>query len=351
MKKHYANLMLMVSIITTSRAQSHRLIPLPVPKPPTKMVNHIGKILCGIKCTPLCLLLFISTCAFSQLPQLERTWMALETNGVLDRPKTMAVQNSGDHYAVVYNHARTFDVVLYDRTTEVIWRKSFSREGEKSPPKREAIAVAFSALADGVFVLIREEREGAGYGNGRIIKYGMSGVSVIWETGIYKRDYHPEVLLAASNGDAIVAGWDINPTVRGHSPMYVARYNARTGFDVWSPEPEPINIGPAITAPLAIAQSLDNDMIYVTGTATRFESVPYVSSGHPSRMFTVGINADDGDEVWQRVSEVDPDPFYQRGQGYALQPLHDGVAVLGQVAGAGLPGSRFVGTVLVKYDL
>ena len=235
MKKHYANLMLMVSIITTSGAPSHRLIPLPGPKPPFKILTLIGKILCGIKCMPLCLLLFISTCAFSQLLQLERTWTALERNGVLDRPKTMAVQNSGDHYAVVYNHERTFDVVLYDRTTEVIWRKSFSREGEKSPPKREAIAVAFSALADGVFVLIREEH-GDGSGNGRIIKYDMSRERrEIWHTGIYKRDYHPEVLLAASNGDAIVAGWDIDPTDRGpatdhgRSPMYVARYNAWGG--------------------------------------------------------------------------------------------------------------------------
>jgi len=305
---------------------------------------------------PLCLLLFISTCGFSQLLQLERTWSELERNGVLDRPKTMAVQSSGDHYAVVYNHARTFDVVLYDRSTELIWRRSFSREDEKLPPKRQAIAVAFSALADGVFVLIREQREGVAYGNGRIIKYDMSGDRVLWHTGIYMRDYHPEVLLAASNGDAIVAGWDIDPTVgapptdHGRSPMYVARYHAWTGFDAWSSDA--IYIGPAITAPLAIAQSLDYNMIYVTGTATRFGTIPYVSSGHPSKMFTVGINADDGNEVWRRqVSEDDPQPFSQRGHGYALQPLNDGVAVLGQVAGAGFPGSRFVGTVLVKYDL
>jgi len=89
MKKHYASLMLVVSIISTSRTPSHRLIPLPVPKPPTKMLTPLGKIHCGIKCMPLCLLLFISTCAFSQSLQLQRTW-ALERDGILDRPKTMA---------------------------------------------------------------------------------------------------------------------------------------------------------------------------------------------------------------------------------------------------------------------
>ena len=94
-------------------------------------------------------------------------------------------------------------------------------------------------------------------------------------------------------------------------------------------------------------------MIYVTGTATRFGTVPYVSSGHPSKMFTVGINANDGIEVWRQVpGEDDPDYFVQRGHGYALQPLRDGVAVLGQLVGRGVDGiSQVAGTALVKYDL
>lgn len=312
------------------------------------MLTLISKNLFGIRCMPLCLFLFISTSAFSQNLQLQRTW-ALGREGVLDRPKTMTVQNSGDHFAVVHQYERTFDVILYDRTTAMKWRRSFSRKDETSAPIRQPIAVAFSPLADGVFVLIREEF--TGYGNGRLIKYDMSG-EVVWSTGIFGRDNYPEVLLAASNGDAIVAGWDMNPVEFGVSPMYVTRYHASGGAELWT---STFDVGLAITAPTAIAQSLDNDLIYLTGTGSHFQNFSNnfarsLTLHYPSQIFTMAINVANGGEVWRDVlGEYGPGPEYRfkSGHGYAIQPLNDGVAVLGQLVTSEVDAS----TVLIKYDL
>jgi len=295
------------------------------------------QILFDMRCVLVCLCLFITISASGQDFQLHRTWDH-ERAGKLDRPKCMAVQRRGHAIAVVRQYESTFEVFLYDETMAEIWRESFSRKGESPGIQRQAIAIAFSETEGAVYVLAKE-----GDWHGLLVKYDLTDGEVIWSQLI--EGNYPEVLLPTADGDIVVGGFVLNPAVFTVSPMFVAKYSS--SFFEGERWREFYEIGEAVTVPSAITASPDGQTIYITGTATRnqtqMENSPHV--GFPSRMFTAALNIENGHPRWHM--EANGFARFLSGHGYDIEPLNDGVAVLGQVVER--TGDGISSTVLIGY--
>src|SRR5688572_14632189 len=133
------------------------------------LLTRTCQILFNRKCVYVCLCLFISICTSAQNLVLQRTWSLGRSFDVLKVHKSMAVQKSGDHFAVGYQNESegTFDLYLHDRSTAMKWRGSFS----DPPAVRKLVAVAFSETEEAVYVLVKE---GESRPVGRLIKYELA---------------------------------------------------------------------------------------------------------------------------------------------------------------------------------
>src|SRR5688572_14157575 len=121
-------------------------------KKPDLLLTLTREVLFNTRCVYLCFCMFISICTSGQ--DLHRVWSLGRSFSVLNVHKSIAVQKSGDHFAVGYQNESegTFDLYLHGRTTAMKWRASFS----DPPARRKLIAVAFSETEEAVYVLIKE---------------------------------------------------------------------------------------------------------------------------------------------------------------------------------------------------
>ncbi|MGC3945038.1 MAG: T9SS type A sorting domain-containing protein [Chryseolinea sp.] len=295
--------------------------------------------------------LIIATCASAQDYELHRTWSLGQSGGLTDRlgwdpKKTLAVHKSGNYFAEAHltgypydtGHA-SGDVDFYDRTTARRWRKSIA-EWTRSDPRAQQIprAIAFSEVSgdDALYVLIEELTSTDK--RARLIKYSIDG-DVFW-TRLIEIQIDPRILLVSRGGAVIVGG-----VTSDH--MFLKQYSS-TGEEGWSSTlSSPTGVTGEIPDPKAIVEATTGDQFYVTGANTQ----DAFSGGYfnPSSLFVASFTLSSGELIWnQTASFQSPGDCCLRGRGDDIEPVSDGVVVLGQLGGHRETLNAQV--TLIKYD-